>query len=115
VAARLKTATGPERPAAKNVSLGLIFIPSVVPRAGKGEPATSVSPPLAAMLKTVMLFESEFPAIRNVPSGVIANDIPEEAICPVGKGGPIEVRMPVFGSMEKTLTSLLPSSEANKK
>jgi hypothetical protein len=69
------------------------------------------------MLKTVMLFDPAFPAIRNLPSGVAANEIPPllpPDKPPVGKG-PIRDKRPVLGSMENTLTSLLPLLEANKK
>jgi hypothetical protein len=62
------------------------------------------------MLKTVIVIDAPFAAIKNLSSGVAVNDIPTpSATPPVANGEPGRaVRTPVAGLMEKTLTLLLP-------
>src|ERR1039458_168965 len=93
-------------------------MPSGGPPAGKGEPPTAVRLPSPAIVKTVTSFDPAFPAIRNLPSGVAANEIPlvlqSPPEPPFGKR-PTRDKAPVVGLMEKALTSLLPLLEANRK
>src|SRR5262249_30687619 len=41
---------------------------------GNGDPATWLSPPFAAILKTVIVIDTPFAAIRNLSSGVAVSD-----------------------------------------
>jgi len=84
---------------------------------GKGDPATWLSDPFAAMLKTVTVLDDPLAAIRNWSSGVAVNDIPTPpATPPVANGEPATaVSTPVVGLMEKTLTLLLPLLAAKRK
>ena len=102
-------------------TFGDTFIPIGGPPAKKGEPGTGVSEPSAPMLKDVMVSDHGLPAIKNRPSGVAAMAIPITNVKALqrlpelasGKGEPgTGVRVPLLGSMEKALTSLLPVLDA---
>jgi len=110
--------TLPNRPAARNLPFGDTFIPMGFPPAKKGEPGTAVSEPFAPMLKDVILSDAGLPAIKNCPFGVTANEIPKsksllglELSRENGEPG-TGVRVPLLGSMEKALISLVPLLEA---
>jgi len=84
---------------------------------GNGDPATWLSAPFAETLYTVIVIDAPLAAIRNLSSGVAANDIPTpSATPPVGNGDPgTDVRTPVAGLIEKALTLLLPLLAAYRK
>src|SRR5262249_23300829 len=97
------------RATARKLPSRVTLIPAGIPAvlSGNGDPAPWVRAPFAAMLYTV--FDAPFAAIKNLSSGVTANEIPPPpAMPPVANGEPgTGVRTPVVGSTEKALTSLL--------
>src|SRR5262249_22108192 len=92
----------------RNFPLGVIFMPSGERPRANGDPGIAVRAPFAAMLYTLALLEVEFAAIRYLPSGVAARDIPFIPDPPVAKGDPgTDVSTPVAGFIENALTLLL--------
>src|SRR5262245_11630500 len=81
---------------------------------GNGDPGTGLRPPFAAMLKTVIVKDDPFVAIRNLSSGVAVSDSPiPSATPPVGNGEPgTAVRTPLTGLIEKALMVSLPALPA---
>jgi hypothetical protein len=79
-----------------------------------GDPGTGLRLPFAAMLKTVIVIDDPFAAIRNLSSGVAVSDSPTGAPTPpVANGEPdTAVRTPVTGLIKKALTVLLPALAA---
>jgi|SRR5882672_40517 len=69
------------------------------------------------MLKAEMLLEPLFPAYRNLPLGVTANEIPPDPPDPPAANGEpgTEVKSPVVVSIEKPLMLLVPLLETYRK
>jgi hypothetical protein len=101
---------------ARNFPSDVTLAPAKGPEAplGKGDPATGLRLPFAAMLKTVIVIDAPFAATRNLSSGVAVSDIPTPSPTPPVANGepPIAVRTPVVGLIEKALTVLLPALAA---
>src|SRR5262249_61591655 len=70
-----------------NVALALTNGPAAP--LGKGDPATGLRLPFVAMLKTVIVIDAPFAAIRNLSSRVAVSDIPTlPPTPPVANGEP---------------------------